>query len=96
MRSAQTRLRWRAREIGFEKIVLKNRLLKGYFISKQESGYFQSARFASVLQFVQANPRLCKMKEEKGKLSLSFTSINTVEEAIRIFERMLVVKEVVS
>ena len=83
------RLRWRAREIGFEKIVLKNRLLKGYFISKQESGYFQSARFASVLQFVQSNPRLCKMKEEKGKLSLSFTLINTEEEAIRVFDRVL-------
>ena len=68
---------------------MKNRLLKGYFISNPESGYFQTARFANVLQFVQANPRLCKMKEEKNKLSLSFTSINTVEEAIRIFDRVL-------
>ncbi len=83
------RLRWRAREIGFEKIILKNKLLKGYFISNSESGYFQTSRFANVLQFVQANPRLCKMKEEKSKLSLSFTSIQTVEEAIRVFDRIL-------
>ena len=90
------RLRWRAREIGFEKIVLKNRMLKGYFLSNQQSGYFQSTRFANVLQFVQSNPRLCKMKEEKSKLSLSFTAVQTVEEAIRIFDRVLTKEEVVS
>ncbi|MEP7264937.1 MAG: transcription-repair coupling factor, partial [Bacteroidota bacterium] len=89
------RLRWKARSIGFEKIVLKNTVLKGYFISNQASGYFQSPKFAGVLQFVQANPRSCKMKEEKGKLSLSFTMVRSVEEANRVFARILSAMEAV-
>lgn len=83
------RLRWKAREIGFEKIVLKNTVLKGYFISNQQSGYFQSPRFSGVLQYVQANPRSCKMKEEKGKLSLTFGNIRSVEEANTVFGKVL-------
>jgi len=83
------RLRWKAREIGFEKIVLKNTVLKGYFISNQQSGYFQSPRFSGVLQFVESNPRSCKMKEEKGKLSLTFGNIRSVEEANTVFGKVL-------
>lgn len=84
------RLRWKARQLGFEKIVLKNKTLKTYFISNQQSAYFQSALFNGVLRFVQANPRLCKMKEEKGKLSLTLTNVNSIREANDLLERMLV------
>lgn len=83
------RLRWKAKHLGFEKIVLKNRTLKTYFIQNQESPYFKSPAFSSVLAFVQSNPRLCKMKEEKGKLSLTLLQIDTVQEANRMLERML-------
>ena len=82
------RLRWKARLLGFEKIVLKHRTLKTYFINNQQSAYFQSALFAGVLRFVQANPRLCKMKEEKGKLSLTMIPVDSIEDAYRILERM--------
>jgi transcription-repair coupling factor (superfamily II helicase) len=84
------RIRWKARQLGFEKIVLKNRTLKTYFISNQQSAYFQSTLFNSVLRFVQANPRLCKMKEEKGKLSLTLTSVGSIRDANDLLERMLV------
>ena len=83
------RLRWKARLLGFEKIVLKHRTLKTYFINNQQSAYFQSALFASVLRFVQAHPRLCKMKEEKGKLSLTLIPVDSIEEAYRILDRMV-------
>jgi transcription-repair coupling factor (superfamily II helicase) len=83
------RLRWKAREIGFEKIVMKNMVLKGYFIINQTSGYFQSPKFAGVLQYVQANPRSCKMKEEKGKLSLTFNMVRSVEDANNVFAKIL-------
>ncbi|MBL7922654.1 MAG: transcription-repair coupling factor [Bacteroidia bacterium] len=83
------RLRWKARQLGFEKIVLKNRTLKAYFISNQQSAYFQSPLFASILKFVQLHPRACKMKEEKGKLSLTLTNIDSVQEADRLLARMM-------
>lgn len=88
------RLRWKAKQIGFEKIVLKNKVLKGYFVSNPNSDYFKSAQFNTVLQYVQSNPRLCKMKEDKNKLSLTFNNVANVEEANRLLERVLNVQQV--
>jgi transcription-repair coupling factor (superfamily II helicase) len=76
------RLRWLAMEIGFEKLLLKNNRLVGYFIQNQKSPYYQSETFTKVLKFVQHNQRLCKMKESNGKLSLSFENIKSVDDAI--------------
>ncbi|NOX45556.1 MAG: transcription-repair coupling factor [Chlorobi bacterium] len=78
------RLRWLAREIGFEKIFLKNEKLTGYFISNQESAFYQSEIFSRVLQYVQQNPSLCRMREAREKLSLTFFNIKTVGKALRV------------
>jgi transcription-repair coupling factor (superfamily II helicase) len=83
------RLRWKARLLGFEKIVLKNRTLKTYFVANQQSAYFQSPLFNAVLRFVQAHPHLCKMKEEKGKLSLTITRMESISNANAILEKMV-------
>jgi len=76
------RLRWIAREIGFEKIFMKKEKMTGYFISNQDSPYYQSQKFSRVLKFVQQNPAKCRMREAKEKLSLTFFKIRTVEEAL--------------
>lgn len=76
------RLRWKAMEIGFEKLILKNNKLAGYFISNQKSPYYESDTFTKVLAFVQSHARTCKMKENKGKLSLTFENIRSIDEAI--------------
>ena len=83
------RLRWKARILGFEKIVLKNRTLKTYFVANQQSAYFQSPLFNAVLRFVQAHPHICKMKEEKGKLSLTITRMESISNANAILEKMV-------
>jgi transcription-repair coupling factor (superfamily II helicase) len=76
------RLRWLARDIGFEKIVLKNDLLTCYFLSDPESGYFQSERFAQVIGFVQSNPKACRLKESDKRLRLSFKEVKDVDAAL--------------
>ncbi len=76
------RLRWLAMEIGFEKLLLKNNRMVGYFIPNQNSPYYQSETFTKVLKYVQHNARVCKMKENNGKLSLSFESIRSIDDAI--------------
>ncbi len=82
------RLRWKAKHLGFEKIVLKNRTLKAYFIANQQSPYFSSALFAGILKFVQQHPSLCKMKEEKGKLSLTISRVDSIQEADKLLGRI--------
>jgi transcription-repair coupling factor (superfamily II helicase) len=76
------RLRTIAMDIGFEKLILKNNKLVGYFITKQDSPYYQSPAFTKVLQFVQENPRRCRMKEQNEKLTLAFDNVSSVRTAI--------------
>jgi transcription-repair coupling factor (superfamily II helicase) len=76
------RLRWIGKKIGFEKILLKNNLLFGYFITNQESGYFQSKAFNHILDYFKQNQRAVNMRENKGKLSLIFRQVPDVTSAI--------------
>jgi transcription-repair coupling factor (superfamily II helicase) len=84
------RLRWSSMEIGFEKLVLKNNRMVGYFIQNQQSPYYQSEVFTKVLAFVQNNSKVCKMKESNGKLSLSFENIKSIDEAMSKLSPILV------
>lgn len=83
------RLRWIAKEIGFEKIVLKNSLLAGYFIANPESGYYSSNLFTHVLDYVKSNTRSCKLKEHNQKLSLQFYNVQGVGDAISILSEVV-------
>ncbi len=82
------RLRWLAMEIGFEKLILKNNRMTGYFIPKQDSPYYQSEMFTKVLKFVQQNMKTSKMKETNGKLTLSFESIKSIDDGIMALKRI--------
>ena len=76
------RLRWIAKDIGLEKIVLKANKMICYFVTQQDSPYYQSPEFGRVLEFVKHNIKRVVMKEKNRKLSLTFQNISTVEEAI--------------
>ena len=75
-------LRWLAKKIGFEKLILKNRRMTGHFVSNQESPYYQSETFGKVLKFVQQNPTICRMREKNNKLTLAFDEITKIDLAI--------------
>lgn len=76
------KLRWIAKEIGFEKLVLKQQKLIGYFITNQNSDYYKSEIFTNVLKYVQHNHHTCKIKERNDKLSLVFNNILTINGAL--------------
>ncbi len=80
------RIKWIASKIGFEKVIMKHGKLVGYFINDQQSSFYQSKAFTKVLQFVQANPNSCKMKETQTRnglrLLLTFESVKSVRQAL--------------
>ncbi len=82
------RLRWLARDLGFEKLVLRNKMLTAYFLSNQESAYFQSKVFADILKFIQANPNSCRMKENANKLLIQFKQISSVHAALELLRKI--------
>lgn len=75
------RLRWVAQNLGFEKLILKNDTLKGYFISPEKEEYYKSDVFGKILTYVQLHPKRCKMKDYKGKLILTISDIKNVVDA---------------
>jgi transcription-repair coupling factor (superfamily II helicase) len=89
------RLRWLARDIGLEKLVLKSEKMIGYFITKQDSPYYQSDRFSTVLEFIKHNVDLGKMYEKDDTLRISFTNVKTLKQAVKILTAMTEGKKVV-
>ncbi|KAB1066894.1 transcription-repair coupling factor [Tamlana haliotis] len=80
------KIKWLATKIGFEKIIMKQGKLIGYFINDQQSRFYQSPSFTKVLQFVQTHPNACKMKEKQTRnglrLMITFDKIKTVKQAL--------------
>ena len=83
-------IKWLATKIGFEKIIMKQGKLIGYFLNDQQSRFYQSANFTKVLKFVQTNPSACKMKEKQTRsglrLMLTFENIKSVKQALEALQ----------
>jgi transcription-repair coupling factor (superfamily II helicase) len=64
----------------------------GYFVSDQQSAFYQSEIFTKVLKFVQFNSAICTMKEKETKqglrLLLTFNAINSVDKALEALQRI--------
>jgi transcription-repair coupling factor (superfamily II helicase) len=76
------RLRWLAKKIGFEKLTLRNNRLACYFLSNEDSPYFQSPQFTAILEYIKTNPSNCKMKEDKNRLMLIFRETGNIKNAL--------------
>jgi transcription-repair coupling factor (superfamily II helicase) len=82
------RLRWVAKKIGFEKLVLRNSKLSAFFISNPESSYYQSAQFNAILEFLKTNPGSCKLKEERQRLMMTFKEITSIDVALKTLQKL--------
>ncbi len=90
---SSVRIKWIGAKLGFEKVIMKQGKFVGYFISDQQSNFYKSTIFTKVLQFVQTNPKSCKMKEKetrKGlRLLLTFDNVKTVDDAVQQISEIL-------
>ncbi len=86
------RIKWKATQIGIEKLVLKQGKMIGYFVGDQQSDFYQSKRFMKLVQFVQQNGNLCKMKEKETKnglrLLLTFENVKSINKALELMNMM--------
>ena len=86
------RIKWIATNLGLEKIIMKHNKLVGYFIADQQSAFYKSSNFTKVLQYIQSNPKACKMKEKQTRsglrLLLTFDNISTIEKALESLQKI--------
>ena len=90
-------LKWTAKQIGMDKVVLKNDKMIGYFIADQESRFYKSRAFTHILQVVQENPKLGEMKQKETRngvrLLMSFKGIDSIEKAVQSLSQLQLPKK---
>jgi transcription-repair coupling factor (superfamily II helicase) len=82
------RCRKTAVELGFEKMSLKDDVLKCFFINRPDSPYFESETFNRVLSFLQTGTNKAKLKQV-GKLFLLVAEpVKTMEEMFAFLSQL--------
>jgi transcription-repair coupling factor (superfamily II helicase) len=81
------KIKWMATKLGLEKIVMKQNKFVGYFVSDQQSGFYQSDSFSHVLKAVQSNPHILRMKEKQTRAGLRLIiTVDNVRTVNRVYE----------
>ena len=86
------RIKWIAKQLGLERIILKKKRLIGYFIADQHSGFYQTENFTKILHYLQKNTKTCVMKEKQTKnglrLLITFIHIDSVQKALDVLQKI--------
>lgn len=82
------RLRWLAETLGFEKLILKNEVMKCYFVPSHKEKYYKSETFGQILRFIQQQPKSCNIKEVKNRLILSIVGVKNIQTARKWLSEM--------
>lgn len=82
------RCRWRAVEIGFEKMTLKQDTLRCYFINRPDSPYFESTLFKNVLAYLQTGTNKARLKQVGKNFLLVVDDIKDMDAMLRFLDGM--------
>ena len=77
------RLKWIAKNIGFERIILKENTMRAFLPIKSQLNYYNSNEFQKVLNYLKLNNNHCEIKEIKEKLCLKILSIDSAHVALK-------------
>ena len=77
-------LRVYGKQLGIEKIMLKQGQMFLYFVSNPDSPYFQSEAFGKILKYVSSYPQKCNFREANGKRSVVIAPVTSVGGALTI------------
>lgn len=82
------RLRRIAKSLSIEKLFLKASQMTLFLISDEDSSYYHSKSFDKLLDYIQKNPRECKLREVKKKRSVVIRNVPNVETGVAILEKI--------
>ncbi len=85
------RIRWEAKELGFERISLKKRKLRCYFVSNPQSVYYESELFKGLLHYISTEGHKygLNLKQSKNFLILIKDNVKSLKEANIILQRLI-------
>jgi len=87
------RLRWICKEMGIERLSLKNRKLRCYFVSNPQSSFYETAFFNNLLQYITSNGAAegLSLKQSNKYLIMVKDGVNNLKACRKILEALQVV-----
>ena len=82
------RLRRLGRQLGIEKISLKQGQMYLYFVDDSNKAYYQSPMFGRLITYLQQNPLRVKIREKAGRRSFAIANVGNVETAVAILSEV--------
>ena len=85
------RIKWIAIKMGIERVIIKQGRFIGYFISDQQSDFYQTQGFSKVLAFAQKNASNVKIKEKNTRsglrLLLTIENVSSISKVLDMLEK---------
>ncbi len=82
------RLRWEAIRLGMERVKVKNGLMIVHFVGEQNSPYYQSEVFRTLLMRITQHPDRFVLKQHNNRLAMTVRNVKGVEDASKILQTM--------
>ncbi|MDR1973491.1 MAG: transcription-repair coupling factor [Bacteroidales bacterium] len=76
-------------ELGWKKIVLKGGVMTATFGYTSDTDYYHSKIFAKILDYIQKNPKTSMLKEKGENLTIVFSGIESVGDAVEVSRAVL-------
>ena len=83
------RLRRMGKELGAERLVLKNRQMRLYFVQSEQSPYYQGKAFGQIVAYFSVNAANCELSDRNGHKYLNISHVPDVETAIKVLSNIL-------
>jgi len=87
------RLKWLASKMGLERLIIKNKKCVGYFLSDQQSDFYQTPVFNQILVGVQKQTEKYSMKEKQTRnglrLILVLDQVHSIEKLLEQLNNLL-------
>lgn len=75
-----------AKELGFEKLILKNEQMRLYFVSNPDSPYFESAIFNHILSYIQVQTKNARLKQVGKNFMLIVDRVKNMGDVLWFLE----------
>lgn len=82
------RIRWLAKRLGIERLVMKNNVVKAHFIDPENAAFYKSDVFGKILDFIKHNSAICTLKEVKHRPILIVQNMVEVQEVKKTLQKM--------
>ena len=82
------RLRWEAIRLGMERVKVKNGLMIVHFVGEENSPFYKSEAFMTLLQRVTQWPDRFVLKQHNNRLAMTVRNVKDVEDAYKTLQQL--------